>query len=241
MAVNLRLNGWSAGLEAEARPHDLPDAFPHDLDVGVPVDHDPPPIHAERAVCVPYRGVELGPGPFEPVTWRVTPGRRDRVVDVEDDDDVGLQAADRPAVQLLDLLYAESASDALIRQRRRHEPVAHDIGAAGERGTDDIGDLLRPVGGEEESLGRRIDGPVTLQQERADGRPRLRRAGLERFDHVTSPGPEPIGEAPGLGALAAGVASLEDDECRHLRTRLGRDARGDAPAFALASALHGAP
>ena len=57
------------------------------------------------------------------------------------------------------------------------------------------------------------------------------RAGLERLDDVTPPGSEPIGKPPGLGALAAGVASLEDDERGHLRTRLGGDARRNALAL----------
>src|SRR6266487_2419787 len=97
-------------LEAEVLPDDRPDALGDELRVVVPVDHDPSPIRTECAIRVAHRGVELGAGSFEAVTRRVAPGRRDRLVDVEHDDDVGLQAAGRPAVQLLHVLDAESTA-----------------------------------------------------------------------------------------------------------------------------------
>src|SRR5436309_5444691 len=104
------------GLEAEALPDDRPNALGDELRVVVPVDHDPAPIRTECAIGVAHRGVELGAGSFEAVTRRVAPGRRDRLVDVEHDDDVGLQATGRPAVQLVHPLDAESAADSLVRQ-----------------------------------------------------------------------------------------------------------------------------
>jgi hypothetical protein len=61
------------GLEAEALPDDRPDTLRDDLRVVVPVEHDPAPIRTEYAIGAAHRGVELGPGPLEPIAGSGAP------------------------------------------------------------------------------------------------------------------------------------------------------------------------
>ena len=81
--------------------------------------------------------------------WNSAPARSNRsrvgrdprlgdvVGEVEHDDDVGLEAAGRERARALDRVDAEPARDALVRERRRREAVAHDDRRPRERGADD--------------------------------------------------------------------------------------------------------
>ncbi len=132
--------------------------------------------------------------------------------EVEHDDQVGLEPRGRQLVQLSDLGDAEPAPDALVRERRRHEPVADHPGAALERGTHDLCDVLGPVRGHQQCLGDRVDRAGLVEQQRAQARTERGRAGLERRDHLMARASQPGREQLHLRALARRVTALENDE-----------------------------
>ena len=119
------------------------DGFPHGrgdrLGVGGTGDDDPTPLRGEVAVGAADRGMELGSRALEPVARLGQALQRDGVGDVEHHDDIGLHALRREPVDRLDRVDTETARDALVHERRRREPVAHDDGAARERRRDELG------------------------------------------------------------------------------------------------------
>ena len=109
-------------------------------------------------------------------------------------------------------------------ERGVHAPVAHHRSAGVERGAHDLGDVLGPVGGDDQELGAVVevdDADVVedLPQSPADVRP----AGLPRED-----GAERVGEQGGLGALAASLRPFEGDV---QRPRAGHGQRFFAALF----------
>ena len=112
----------------------------------------------------PGRGTRTGPARGTPATRSPAGRRRRRAadpaparprVDVEQHDQVGLEAAGRPGGQPGDLLDRQRAAGALVGQRRVDVPVADHHRAAGQRRAHDGGHVVGPVGGVEQRLGAR--------------------------------------------------------------------------------------
>ena len=99
-------------------------------------------------------------------------------------------------------------------ERRRHVAVAHDPRAARERGADDLGDVLGPVGGHQQRLGRAGRSARRRRARSAPERaPERRAAGLERLDHVDARDRAAAATSRGTCVLFPhAVAALEHDE-----------------------------
>jgi hypothetical protein len=92
----------------------------------------------------------------------------------------------------LDVFNSQSPARTLVRNRRRREAVAHDDGAARERGTDDLGHVLGAICEHQQQLGARIERRITVQQHIANLRADSGVARLERRHDFAAFGAQPL-------------------------------------------------
>ena len=117
-------------------------------------------VRADRVV----EGVLLGLEPVVDVAAAAAAlGRRH----VDDDGQVGHQVVDRPHVEVVDLLGAEVAARSLVGHRGVGVAVGQDHLATVERRPDQLVDVVRLVGGEQQRLGPRRH-VVAVQHQVAD-------------------------------------------------------------------------
>ena len=164
------------------------------------VDHDPAlgvgGGQAPKALRHP--GVELGPGALEAV--KLTPPHAVGQLlggDVEEHDEVGPAPIDGPLVDGPDLVQRQPSAVALVGERGVDAAVADHVPAGPERRADDLLDVLRPVGGDEERFG--LVGHLAVGRIGQDRPHELadRRAAVLEGQH----GVELDGQAPGVCRL----------------------------------------
>ena len=144
--------------------------------------------------------------------------RRRVGIDLEDERKVGEQPTGRDPVDLVDLVDAEPAGEALIGQRRVHVSVRDDRLPRLERRTDHAAHELGPRGGEQRGLGPRghLD---SFQEHSAHLLAERSPAGLTRRDDVQAVGAESLGQQLCLRRLSGPVQAFEGDEHGSLTIR----------------------
>ncbi len=142
-------------------------------------------------------------------------GEADLHGDVEEDRQVGPQAAGGEVADGQELLHAEAAPEPLVGEGRVEVAIGEDDQPALEGGTDHGLHELGPGGHEEERVGPlgQVDGRlVAIHEDGPDPLPRRRPARLAYQERLAPGGghggPEPLA----VGGLAASVGSLERDE-----------------------------
>ena len=95
------------------------------------------------------------------------PRLRDRVGDVDDDHEVGLDTGGRRPIHGYHRVHAETPDDPLIDERRRKVSVAHDPFPPYEGRRDLLRNVLRAIRRHEERLGRGCDRLAVMQQQLA--------------------------------------------------------------------------
>ena len=147
------------------------------VDVVVAVDQTQPCSSASVAVRGAHRGVERVAFALPSRSGaRCRRVRRATVVGhVDDDDEIGLDAARRHPVELLDDVHAEPAHDPLVHERRRHVAVAHDPLPAREgRGRSRSATCCARSAAMRSASVVGCDRLATVQQQLADAPPRRR-------------------------------------------------------------------
>lgn len=140
---------------------------------------------------------------------------------VEQDRQVGLEAARRDLLERRQLIVAKAAAIALVGAGRVGEPGADDRDPGRQRRLDDLLDQLAPSGVEEEGVRERVDRRVRWRQEQlADALAEDRPARLARPAHGNTASAKGRLEARRLGRLAGTLRALDRDEAT--ATRLGR-------------------
>ena len=162
-------------------------------------------------VTAAHRGVEVVGLGLEPVVHAHRGHAPDVRRDVEDDGQVGKQAADRPVLQGCDLLAAELAPGALVGDRAVDIAVGDDHPARGESRPDQLVDVVSLVGGEQQRLGPRGH-VLAVQDELADLGAEGRAARLAGDQDLAAALLEDGPQQAHLGRLARAVATLEADE-----------------------------
>ena len=114
--------------------------------------------------------------------------------------------------QLGQLAHRELTAGPLVGQRAVDVAVADDDGTALQRRPDDLGNVVRAVGGVEHRLGSRRHRRRRVEQQRADRGTDLRRTGLAGDDDLDALRLEQAGEQGDLRGLAGPLAALEHDE-----------------------------
>ena len=114
-------------------------------------------------------------------------------------------------VQRLDV---ETKAGALVRQRRRGEPVAHHDAAAGEAGAEALGDVLGARREHEQRLHARLQSRQGLLAEHERPQPfaQIGAAGLASQQHVQASALQAIGQHPCLGGFSAALGPFEGNE-----------------------------
>jgi len=128
---------------------------------------------------------------------------------IENERQIGPEPAGRELVDALDLLDAQAAGTALVRQRRVEDAVGdHDLSVV-ECRPDHLGHELGPGGGEQQRLRALVDLDLGILQQLADA---LAYRGSARLAHRDGALAERLAEEARLGGLARAVDSLERDE-----------------------------
>src|SRR5437867_7980282 len=181
--------------------------------------------------------------PIEPASHRaisLEPGGR---VEVEEQGEVGHDAAGRTRVQLTDQIGIDAASVTLVRDRRVGVPVAEHDAAPVEPRPDLFRDVLLPRGHEEEDFdeGLGLDARALEQATHLGSEPCS--VGLARVFDLTTLPTKPSLESPHLGRLARPLDALERDQYTAQRSRTSGATIARPQRFSSSSdaPLRGAP
>jgi len=144
---------------------------------------------------------EVGADPFvkgeslalEPVGRSLPAGGCQLRFDVDEDGQVRHQVACRPVRQCADLVSAERAARALVRDRGVDVPVGDDDPASRERRTDEAVDVVCTVRGEQECLGARGE-VLSVQDELPEAPTEVRAAGFAGDDDVAPSRGKPVSQ-----------------------------------------------
>ena len=214
---------WTCALPRKlSNTEGLPDAAADVGHRGAAVDHDDAPGLGlrQREIAIADAFVEcgaflvntrlVGAGAFI-----AAPGACEAClcIDVDEDRDVGPEAATGDAVEIAHDFGVESAPAALIDQGGIGEAVAEHGAAGFERGPDHFVDILGAAGKVEQELGARPDvGAGGVEQNLPDLFPDRRAAGFHGLYHVVAPLPHPLREVAELCGFAAAVDAFKSDE-----------------------------
>ncbi len=133
--------------------------------------------------------------------------------DIDQQGEIGLETGRRNPVQCSQLVEVEPSAVALVHESGVRETIAQDDRPLGECGTDQVGDVLGPIGEKEEELAagaHRLD--VGVQQDLADPNSYRPRPGLTRDDDGSAASSQRFGDRSNRRALAGAFRSLERDE-----------------------------
>ena len=138
---------------------------------------------------------------LDPVERAAEPGGQRLGGKVEEDGQVGHEPFRAPQRQAAHLVLAERPSRALVGGGRIDVSVRQNHRAALERGTNDGGDVVRPVRRVQQGLCPRRD-VAAVQEQLADMAPELGSAGVSGCDDVEAAPAQPFGKHLHLGGLA---------------------------------------
>ena len=140
-------------------------------------------------------------------------------IEIEEDGDVGLEAAGGLVVELLEEVAIKAATVALVGDGGVGVAVAEDDGAALEGGADEAVDVMGAVGEEEEGFGPRRDGAIggiwQGEEVGAQGDAHRGSAGLERGDVLDPVRGEAVAEGGAEGGFPGAFAAFDGDEKGH--------------------------
>src|SRR5262249_40491847 len=165
----------------------------------------------EFLVRAPDGGLELDALALDAIRAAAAP-RGVLCIEHDEERPVGEQAACRLHVELENVVDAEAAPDALVRERRVDVAVADDVRAFVERGPDHLVDELCTRRREQRRLRPRRDLAVVCEEQRSHALAELRPARLAGCDHAATLAAERLGQQLCLRRLAAAVDPLERDE-----------------------------
>src|SRR3989442_15968742 len=221
LAAPFALRGRLAGGRGEELVDRAGDVACNRTLVAVRVQHDEPSGlgRREAQVAVAHALVEGAIVEVEavPAVVALAPRAeaRERHLDrrVEEERALRPQPADREARDRAQPLEIRAEPVALVRERRVEEAVGEDDLPRGERRPEDVADVLRARGGEEERLRLRTEREAArVKQHLADPLPERRAAGLARHEHVAPAAGERLREPRRLERFPQALAALEREE-----------------------------
>src|SRR5947199_7028275 len=133
-------------------------------------------------------------------------------IHVEEQREVGQDAAGRPDVQLTDQVGVDPAPVALVRHGRVGVAVGEHDAAARKPRADLLGDVLVARGHAQEDLDEPLGPDAGALEQAPHGEPEARSVGLAGALDPVPLGAQPASEASHLGRLARPLDSLERDE-----------------------------
>src|SRR5665213_1596513 len=200
-----------------SRPGQHLDGVPHlvgdRLDRLGGVHHQPwtGPLASQSQVAVGHpllEGRSLGLHLVLAVARAAPSGRGHLHREVEQDSEVGLDAAGGPPDQFLELPAVETAPEPLVGEGRGRVAIGDDPAPGLEGGSDHLGYVLGPVGRHQQGLGPwRHRDAVPAEHQVPQCAPERGGPGLEGGD-----GTEALGQHPSLGGFTAAVDPLQGDQ-----------------------------
>ncbi len=145
---------------------------------------------------------------------RARAGARDFHRNVEQQREIGLEAAGRGGAQRAQRARIQAASVALIRESGIDEAIAQHDFACLEGGPNHVGYVLRASRIHQQRLGHRTDVKAVVQKESADRIPDGRAAGFPRHQDLEAGSAQALREAGKQGGLPAAFNPFDSDEHR---------------------------
>lgn len=207
-------------LGLQRRNHSCPDAFGDRVHVAVAVDDRPAVAGCKIAIRGSHLRVKLATGLFDPVGRPRPPLIGNRIRDIQHDHQIRRYVDGCDPTHRSSQLRAESTRHALVDDGRGRVSVAEHHGTHFECRSNDLCDVLGPIGVHQQQFGPRVERTMVVEQRRPKGSSPLGRTGFERRHDRSSVRTEPLGEPRHLRALAAALAAFEHDEHagRHVRS-----------------------